>query len=208
MSGRRPVACSMQAQMDRAVDQYRRLVGGAYPVGVGSDVGHALRHPPCGAAQAVILQRHVERRDHHVRHVVRRIRGRFETCCLEFRDHARRAEQEKPFGRRVVLADVVDRRKGGGVHFLACGVYAQHVELVQVVGDRLRRIVGQERIADAHLLEPREERLGVGKERHAHVDRAVHVECHVPDAAQAFHQLVVRVDRAVFFECSHLFTCG
>jgi hypothetical protein len=30
----------------------------------------------------------------------------------------------------------------------------------------------------------------------------------VPDAAQAFHQLVVRVDRAVFFECSHLFTCG
>lgn len=42
----------------------------------------------------------------------------------------------------------------------------------------------------------------------AKIDRAVHVECHVPDAAQAFHQLVVRVDRAVFFECSHLFTCG
>lgn len=181
-----------------AVDQYRRLVGGAYPVGVGGDVGYTLRHPPCGAAQAVILQRHVERRDHHVRHVVRRICGRFETCGLEFRDHARRAEQEKPFGRRVMLPDVVDRRQCGGVHLVACRPYAQHVEFVQVVGDRLRRVVGQERIADAHLLEPREERLGVGKERHAHVDRAVHVERHVPDAAQVFHQFVVRVDRAVF----------
>ncbi len=194
------------AGADRAaVHQHRRLVGGAYAVGIGGDVGHALRHPPRRAAEPVVLQRHVERRDDYVGHVVGRIRRRFEPGGFEFRDHARRAEQEEPFGRGVVLLDVVDGRQRRRIHLLACGADAQRFEFVQVVGDGFGGVVGQERIADSQLFQPFEEGFGVGEERHAHVDRAVHVERHVSDAAQPLHQFVVCVNRAEFVECCHYF---
>ena len=124
--------------------------------------------------------------------IVGAVGRRFEAGGLELRDHARRTQQEESFGRRVVRADVVDRGQRRGIHLLACGFDAQRFELVEVVGDALRRIVRQERVADAHLRQVGEEPLGPGEEGHAHVDGAVHIERHVPDAAGAFEKLLVR----------------
>ena len=141
--------------------------------------------------------------DHHVGDIVGAVGRRFEAGGLELRDHARRTQQEESFGRRVVRADVVDRGQRRGIHLLARGFDAQRFELVEVVGDALRRIVRQERVADAHLRQVGEEPLGPGEEGHAHVDGAVHIERHVPDAAGAFEKLLVRKGRAVGVDCSH-----
>ena len=59
------------------------------------------------------------------------------------------------------------------------------------------------RVADALLAEPAQESLRVGEERHAHINRAVHVERHVADAAQALHQFAVLPDGAVFVKVFH-----
>ena len=193
-----------EALADRAaVDQHDGLIGRTYAVGVRGDVGDALRCPPCGAAQARVGERHVEGGDHHVGDIVGAVGRRFEAGGLELRDHARRTQQEESFGRRVVRADVVDRGQRRGIHLLARGFDAQRFELVEVVGDALRRIVRQERVADAHLRQVGEEPLGPGEEGHAHVDGAVHIERHVPDAAGAFEKLLVRKGRAVGVDCSH-----
>ena len=63
--------------------------------------------------------------------------------------------------------------------------------------------VRQERVADALFAESAQESLRVGKERHAHVDRAVHVERHMADAAQTLHQFAVLPDGAVFVKVFH-----
>ena len=54
---------------------------------------------------------------------------------------------------------------------------------------------------DFVLLDENEEEHG--EEGHAHVDGAVHIERHVPDAAGAFEKLLVRKGRAVGVDCSH-----
>ena len=108
-----------------------------------------------------------------------------------------RAEQEQPLGRRVMGLDVVDRGQRRGVHLVARSPDAQRVEFMEVVRDAFRRVVRQERVADPLFLESVQEGLRVGEQRHPHVDRAVHVERHVADAAQAFHQFGVLPDGAV-----------
>ena len=187
-----------EAGADRAaVDQYGRLIGGAHPVGVGGDIRHSLFDPPGRAAEPFVAERHVERRHDHVGHVVGRVGARLEARSLEFRDHRRRAEQEQPLGRRVMGLDVVDRGQRRGVHLVARSPDAQRVEFMEVVRDAFRRVVRQERVADPLFLESVQEGLRVGEQRHPHVDRAVHVERHVADAAQAFHQFGVLPDGAV-----------
>ena len=93
--------------------------------------------------------------------------------------------------------DVVDRGQRRGVHLVARSPDAQRVEFMEVVRDAFRRVVRQERVADPLFLESVQEGLRVGEQRHPHVDRAVHVERHVADAAQAFHQFGVLPDGAV-----------
>ena len=191
----------LDACADRAaVDEHRGQVGRADAVGVGGDVGESLLHPPCRAAEPVVLQRHVEGRDDGVGAVVGRLGARLIPCGLEFGDHRGGSEQEEPPGRGVVGAEVVDRGQRGGVHLLARGLDAQRAELVEVVGDALRGVVREEGVSDSHLAEPLQEGLRVGEERHAHVDRAVHVEGHVADASQAAHQFVLLPDGAVAVE--------
>ena len=194
----------LDAGADRtAVYEHRRQVGGAHPVGVGGDVGHALFDPPCRAAQPVVLQRHVERRHDNVGHVVRRVGAGLEARGLELRDHRGRSQQKEPAGGGVAGLDVVDRGQRRGVHLVARGFDAQLGEFEQVVVDALRGGVRQERVADALFAESAQESLRVREERHAHVDRAVHVERHVADAAQALHQFAVLPDGAVFVKVFH-----
>ncbi len=183
-----------------AVDQHHPLVGGAHAVGVGGYVGQPLRHPPRGAAQTVVAKRHVERRDHRVGHVVGVVGGRLEACLLELRYHARRTQQKQSPCRGVAVADVIDGGQRGGVHLLGRGLDAQRDEFAQVVVDRSRRIVGQKRIGYPHLAKTRQKGFGAVEERLAHVDRAVHVERDMTDAAQTLRELLIAENRAIFFE--------
>ena len=93
--------------------------------------------------------------------------------------------------------EVVDRGQCGGVHLLARGLDAQRAELVQVITDIFRRVVREERVSDAEFAEPLQKGLCEGEQRHAHVDRAVHVERHMADTRQAAHQFVLLPDGAV-----------
>ena len=199
MSGRRPVACSRQAQ----IEPQSTLVGRADAVGVGGDVGEPLRNPPRRTAEPLVAERHVEGDDDGVGPVVGRVGRRDEPRGLELGDHRGCAQQKETAGGGVVFVQVVDGGQRGGVHLLARGVDAERLQLAQVVVNRLRGIVGQERVADAQLAEFGQEGLRPVEERHAHVDGSVHVERHVTDAAQTLHQLVVGVDGAVFVKFLH-----
>ncbi len=142
-----------------AVDQYDALVGGTYAVGVGGYVGHTLRNPPCCAAETVVGECHIESRYDCVGYIVGVVAGRDEARLFELRDHRRRAQEEQTACLRQVGLDVVDRGQRRGVHLLARGFDAQLRELVQVVVDRFRGVVREERIADAQLLQSRQKGL-------------------------------------------------
>jgi hypothetical protein len=142
-------------------------------------------------AQARVGEGHVERYYQHIGFVSLRGGGGLEPGRFEFRDHTRRTEQKEPFGLGMVRTDVVDGGQCGGVHPFTGHPDAHPFQFVQVVVDVFRRVVRQERVTDSQRVEFGEEGFGPREKCRAHVDRAVHVECDVPDRSEPGHQFFV-----------------
>ena len=195
----------LDGRADRpAVDQNRRTVRRAYPVGIRRQIGESLLHPPGRPAQPCVFERHVEGDHHRIRNILRRIRRRRIARSLELRNHRRRSEQEEASGRRKVRLQVVDRRQRRGVHLLARGPDPHAGKAAKVVGNRFRGVVRQKRMADSGRPEPRQKARRPGKQHRTHVDRAVHVEGDVADLRQAPQQLCVLPDGAIAVKTRHL----
>ena len=171
-----------------AVDQHGPLIGGAYAVGIGGYVGQTLRNPPRGTAQARVDERHVEGGYHHVGHVVGTVGCRNVSGLLKLRNHAGRTQQEEAAGRGIMGLQIVDGGHGGGVHLLLSGFNAHLMELEQIVIERLRGIIGQKTIGNAHLAQAAKEGDGEREQGVAHINSTIHVEGYVANAGQALFQ--------------------
>jgi len=74
------------------------------------------------------------------------------------------------------LFDVVDGCEGGGVHVVLRSRDPHRFQLVDIVGDRFCRIVGQEGVADSGRFGFVEEIYGKGEQTAPEVDGSVHIQ--------------------------------
>ena len=169
-----------------AIDENRRLVGGADTVGVRGQVRQPLAHPPAGTAQTGVGERHVKSGNDGIRAVVGRVGSRDEAGLLKLADHAGRAEQEEAACLGIMGMQIVNHGHRGVVDLLSRGLNAHLMQLEQIVGDGARRVVGQERIGDAQLGELMQEIQRIGKQCVAQIDGSVHVQRHVANLFQFF----------------------
>ena len=77
---------------------------------------------------------------------------------------------------------------GRGVYLVRRGRDPHFVQVRDVILDTLGGVVGQERVADPQAGQQRQERIREREERAAAINRAVHVERHMPDLSQPLDQ--------------------
>ena len=159
-----------------AVDEHGLLVGRADLVGVGGEVGAALRGPVGGHAEVAVLERGVEGDDEGIGRVVGGVVDDLESRLGELGAQALGSKDVEPPEVGAVGAQVFDHAQPGGEELVGADAQVQRVELGEVVAGALRGVVGQEGVADAEPVHALEKGLGPGEERAARIDGAIHVE--------------------------------